>query len=300
MIMSNYNFQAKINDFDPGTTRYTGDNAFFLADCAKLAYEDQASIKQVMKDEMNFDNFKFFGEKTGGTQAFIVGNDKMIVVSFRGTEKKIDDLITDVKFKLDDAKLKPEDDLVGKVHRGFQDALHEVWGDELGNEDMRLYIKQIQDNQQTIWFCGHSLGAALATLAAAEYVLKDNNKDGSVVNGIYTIGSPRVGNDEFAEGFDAVLADKCFRFVNNNDVVTQNPLPGLVFKYTHVGQQLYIDSDGILRPSIPWWKKAWDRWNGIKKDISINKVGLDAFKDHGSEGYVSLIKNNKDVRTPWS
>lgn len=290
--MSNYKFQADINRFDPDTTRYTGENAFFLTDCAKLAYEDQASIKQVM-DQMNFSNFKFFGEKSKSTQAFVAGNDKIIIVAFRGTEKKIKDFLADAKLRLEDGS-------VGKVHRGFQDALHEVWGDAVGDEDMRLYLKQIQDKQQTIWFCGHSLGAALATLAAAEYILKDNNKDSSVVNGIYTIGLPRVGNDDFAEGFDAVLADKCFRFVNNNDVVTQNPLPGLVFKYTHVGHQLYIDSDGILRPSIPWWKKTWDKWLGIKKDVSINKVGLDAFKDHGSEGYVSLIKNNREVKTPWS
>ena len=135
-------------------------------------------------------------------------------------------------------------------------------------------------------------------MAAAEYVLKDNNNNGAVVNGIYTIGQPRVGDDEFAEGFDAVLADKCFRFVNNNDVITRNPLPGLVFKYTHVGQKLYIDSNGILQPSIPWWKRLWDQWSGVKKDIG--KIGLDNLKDHGSEGYVSLIKNNREVITPWS
>ena len=289
--MKNYNFQADINSFDPATTRYTGENALFLSDCAKLAYEPEASIKQVMQDQMNFNNFKFFNATS--TQAFIAGNDKIIIVAFRGTEKEIKDFLADAKLRLEDGP-------AGKVHRGFQDALHEVWGDALGNEDMRLYIKQFQDKQQSIWFCGHSLGAALATLAAAEYVLKDNNKDGGVVNGIYTIGQPRVGNNEFAEAFDAVLGDKCFRFVNNNDVVTHNPLPGLVFKYTHVGQKLYIDSNGILRPTIPWWKRLLDQWSGVKKDIGIDELGLDAFKDHGSEGYVSLIKNNRKVITPWS
>ncbi|WP_420831655.1 lipase family protein [Bathymodiolus japonicus methanotrophic gill symbiont] len=79
-----------------------------------------------------------------------------------------------------------------------------------------------------------------------------------------SIGQPRVGDEDFAAGFDAALAEKCFRFVNNNDVVTQNPLPGLVFKYAHVGQKLYIDSNGILRSTIPWWKKLWDQWNGME------------------------------------
>ncbi len=287
--MKKYNFQADINKFDPDTTRYTGENALFLADCAKLAYDSEESIEQVMKEQLNFVNFKFFDGKS--TQAFIAGNDKMIVISFRGTEKKLKDFLAD-------AKLKPKGGPVGKVHRGFQDALHEVWGEALGDSDMRKFIKQYQDKQQSIWFCGHSLGAALATLAAAEYVLKDNNNNGAVVNGIYTIGQPRVGDDKFAEGFDAVLAKKCFRFVNNNDVVTHNPLPGLVFKYSHVGQRLYIDSNGILQPTISWWQRILDQWNGVEKDIG--KAGADALKDHGSEGYVTAIKNNREVTTPWS
>ena len=278
--MTQYNFQADLSKFKTDITGYSGENALFLADCAKLAYDPEGSIKQVVQDQLNFNHFKFFSGDS--TQAFIAGNDKMIVIAFRGTEKKLQDFLAD-------AQLKPEDGPVGKVHRGFQGGLHEVWGDSLGDKDMRHYIKQFQDNSQSIWFCGHSLGAALATLAAAEYVLKDNK----VVNGIYTIGQPRVGNDEFAESFDTVLAEKCFRFVNNNDVVTHNPLPGLVFKYTHVGQKLYIDSKGILQPSIPWWKRLWDQWSGVKKDFG--QAGVDALKDHGSEGYVSLIKNNRDV-----
>lgn len=286
--MKKYNFQADIKKFDPSTTRYSGENALFLADCAKLAYDPEASIEEVMKDQLNFSNFKFFDGKS--TQAFIAGNDKMIVIAFRGTEKKLKDFLAD-------AKLKPKKGPVGKVHRGFQDALHEVWGKAAGDKDMLTFIKQFQDNKQSIWFCGHSLGAALATLAAIEYVLQDNN-NGDVVNGIYTIGQPRVGDDEFAETFDALLAKKCFRFVNNNDVVTHNPLPGLVFKYTHVGQRLYIDSKGILQPTISLWQRLLDQWNGVEKDIG--KVGADALKDHGSEGYVTLIKNNREVTTPWS
>ena len=97
--MKNYNFQAEINKFDPATTRYNGENALFLADCAKLAYDPEASIKHVMQDQMNFNNFKFFDGKS--TQAYIAGNDKMIIIAFRGTESKIKDYLAD-------AKLRPE------------------------------------------------------------------------------------------------------------------------------------------------------------------------------------------------
>jgi len=35
--------------------------------------------------------------------------------------------------------------------------------------------------------------------------------DGGKVNGLYTIGQPRVGNDEFAARIDNALTDKYFR-----------------------------------------------------------------------------------------
>ncbi|GFO71840.1 hypothetical protein BJAS_P1604 [Bathymodiolus japonicus methanotrophic gill symbiont] len=167
--MNDYNFQADFSKFNPDTMRYTGENALFLTDCAKLAYKPEASIKKVM-DELELNNFKFF---TGpSTQAYIAGNDKMIIVAFRGTEMKVKDFLADTQ-------LKPEPGPVGKVHRVFQDALREVWA------DMRNCIDQFQDNNQSVWFCGHSLGAALATLAAAEYVLKDRK----VAHGIYPLVS---------------------------------------------------------------------------------------------------------------
>jgi len=287
--MTEYNFQADINMFDPNTTRYNGENALFLADCAKLAYDPEESIKEVMQDQLHFNNFRFFSGKS--TQSFIAGNDKMIIVVFRGTEGKIEDFLAD-------AKLRPKDGPVGKVHRGFHGGLHEVWDDQLADKNMHQFIKQIQDNNQSIWFCGHSLGAALATLAAAEYVFKGNDTDIEAVKGIYTIGQPRVGDEEFAEGFDAILAEKCFRFVNNNDVVTRIPLPGIILKYTHVGQQLYIDRNGKLQDSIPWWKKLWDQFNGVRKDFG--DIGVDALDDHSSEDYVKLIKDNRSATTQWS
>ncbi len=290
--MSNYSFQADIKLFNPNATQYNGENALFLADCAKLAYHNKDKIKQAMLEQLNFTHFHFFSGKS--TQAFIAGNDKFIIVAFRGTEGKVQDVLAD-------AKLKPEagpigkNGPIGKLHRGFHDGLHEVWDDTSTDMNMRQFIKQILDNKQSIWFCGHSLGAALATIAAAEYIFEGNDTDGNedAVKGIYTIGQPRVGNDEFAEAFDEILGEKCFRFVNNNDVVTRIPPPGIILDYTHVGQELYLDRKGKLQDSIPWWKKFWDRLNGVRKDIG--KIGLDALADHGSQKYVELIKDNRSV-----
>lgn len=274
--MADYKFTADIAKFDPNATGYFGENALVLADCARLAYRPEKEVAKAMQ-QWGFQNFKFFNANS--TQAFVAGNDTMVIVAFRGTAG-LDDLWSD-------AKAKPAERPFGDVHEGFNDALQEVWGEEPITEDMRAYIKQFQDNNQSIWFCGHSLGAALAALATAEFLLVD----GGAVNGLYTIGQPRVGNGEFAKNFNKVAANRSFRFVNNNDVVTRVPVPGKILDYTHVGRELYIDSSGILHSSIPWWKKSWDRLKGAAKDIG--KKGLDGLKDHGSDRYVELIEKNR-------
>lgn len=295
--MTEYNFQADISRFDTEATGYNGENSFFLADCAKLAYEPEGVIQTVFKDKLNFENFHFFDSKKS-TQAYIAGNKSIIIVAFRGTEKKGADFLADLKLRLEkDTEEEAENSFPGKVHRGFYGALKEVWGeldeDKDKDENMREFLKTYRDNNQSIWFCGHSLGAALATLAAAEHAIEGSASDAEAVKGIYTIGQPRVGDNDFAEAYDRVLGEKHFRVVNNNDVVTHLPPPGVVLKYTHVGLERYINSEGKLLITIPWWHKIWDQFAGVRKDIGDK--GLDALKDHFSEGYVNLLKNNRAV-----
>jgi triacylglycerol lipase len=283
-LMLPYVFNADFSKFNAFTTRYSGENALVLADCAKLAYKAENIIQEALQVTWKFKNFEFFSGKS--TQAFVVGNDSVIIVAFRGTEGKIADIVAD-------AKVKPTIGPVGMVHQGFNDALHEVWGQHAA-KDIRATIKKFQDNKQTIWFCGHSLGAALATLAAVEYVVNDKG----VINGLYTIGQPRLGNTTFTEYSDKILANKYFRFVNNDDIVPRIPLPNLVFNYAHAGIELYIDSAGKLHDVMPWWKKTWDRLKGIADDIG--EAGLADLKDHGSENYVALIRKNRAISTRWS
>jgi len=101
-----------------------------------------------------------------------------------------------------------------------------------------------------VWFTGHSLGAALATLAASRYQTA----------GVYTFGSPLVGNQSFAAAFNAVFHDgagsRSFRYVNDHDVVTQVPPGPLAFphgRFTHVDEPRGISRDGNVGtlPSAP-------------------------------------------------
>ena len=99
-----------------------------------------------------------------------------------------------------------------------------------------------------VYFTGHSLGAALATISVARFQ--------GVNCALYTFGSPRVGDDRFVR---AVLqkTPKVFRFINCQDIVTQIP-PEVALKnyYRHVGEERYINRTGAIldHPS------EFDKW----------------------------------------
>jgi triacylglycerol lipase len=110
------------------------------------------------------------------------------------------------------------------VHRGFRHALDIVWNDiETALEDVHV----------PLFMSGHSLGAALATLAAARHTPR----------GVYTFGSPMVGNQAFA---DKLKGLSIHRVVDDIDGVTFVPPAHL--GYVHVGEvrHLFEDPEPLL------------------------------------------------------
>jgi hypothetical protein len=274
-VMTKFKIRSDIAKFDPHTTKYTAANALVLADAALLAYEDEAVAESVAKNDWKLTNFAFFGERGRSTQAIVMGNHEFIITAFRGTEiNKLQDFIADMKIA---HKSKGP---AGKVHRGFLAALQEVW------PDIKQTINTFQDNGQSLWFTGHSLGAALAALAVADLRLVDHRP----VNGLYTFGQPRTGDSEFASAFDADFKSQTFRFMNNNDIVTRL----LIVSYRHIGRLLYFDATGALRDDIGTLDRILDWGKGLAGDFG--KPGLDDIKDHGMDGYAELLSRNMTVR----
>lgn len=205
-------------------------NAWWLAEISTLVYADDDFVRSRFR-RAGLPQVRFFDRQS--TQCYVASNDRFAIVAFRGSEiwkkkgkfdltKVMADLKADVDIRLTDW---PSG---GKVHRGFRDALAEVW------PDLLPYIAQLDRRGCKIWITGHSLGAALATLCGSRY--------GSV-QGVYTFGSPRVGNDGFKEKLDVQI----YRVVNSDDIVTRVPPPGV---YVHVGELKYIDGDGIIKDRI--------------------------------------------------
>jgi len=222
--------------FRPQAKAFDMINAYWLIEAATLAYAEKEFATPIFGPVAGFKEIQYF---TGNsTQCYVVSNDNFLILVFRGTEVRprpdapyflniIEDILADA-----DALLVPVDDSGqgGKVHQGFKKALDEVW-EKKGLAD---YIRERDNGKRTLWFTGHSLGAALATLAAQRY--------GTGVR-LYTYGSPRVGDMAFKNAFPL----KNYRFVNNSDIVTR--IPPSKWQYQHLGECEFIDSQGSIQPN---------------------------------------------------
>jgi hypothetical protein len=121
----------------------------------------------------------------------------------------------------------------GNVHHGFARAASALW------PQVQEWLARTGARRSRLLVCGHSLGAALATLLAVPAGASE----------LVTIGSPRVGDGDFKAAFERARIPAT-RIVDFQDVVTRVP-PSFLFGYCHVGDGLLIDADGKLAPDAP-------------------------------------------------
>ena len=207
-------------------------NAWWMADAALLAYSDHdAAVKAFAEAGLQAELVSFTGKST---QAYVAALPDAIVLAFRGTQ--LDHFFESVFDFLIDLTVLPAKDPQGHlVHGGFNAALEEVWTGldrHLGNEQARM--------PRPLWVTGHSLGAALATLAAGRLA----GRPAFQLKGVYTFGSPRVASRTFGES----LRVPVYRFRHDSDIVPHLPPPGL---YEHLGRLQFIDGAGHLHRDVP-------------------------------------------------
>lgn len=267
-------------EFQWNTTRYSPQNAYWLAKASQLAYEklgsdkstvDGSKISEVLNSWDSsgklFTEIETFNHKS--TQSFVAKSEKFIIASFRGTNEWQD--------WLDNIKLTAIPHNLGRVHRGFQAALEDVW------DKMLATINKFKDNHQTLWITGHSLGGALATLAAAERINEDQPW-----NGLYTFGQPRCVDRTMSRNINIEAKGRIFRFQNNNDIVTR--IPQRLMGYSHTGTFVYIDKDKKIHTDIHWWNQFLDRFGGILE--ALPKSGVDKIEDHSISDYIAALEKN--------
>lgn len=236
-------FQEKDNLLCPPITRaaYSDRMAWILACMAHLAYdrfEDNRIARKLFVAKLQGGGFKlvktFYSQETD-TQAFLAqSSEDYAVLAFRGTETaKRQDVTIDVKALRVSV-------LEGRIHAGFRVAYDSV------AKDIEKSILKLQNIP--LYVTGHSLGAALATVATQR--LEHNPRTREIIAACYTFGSPRVGDTHYDMEFKSPI----YRIVNTADIVTIIPL--LAMGYIHIGDVRFLGSaEGEFRRGIPFLRR---------------------------------------------
>lgn len=234
--------RCALSPFDTDTKNYSSDNARWMAELSRLVYrhDSEEDTTPPLPTRTNFltsngyHQRRFFHSSATGTQAMLVEHldaPRHAVLVFRGTEQSIKDFITDIEGSLTRLDSKKID-----VHSGFARALDSVWN-EIAAEISQLDIP--------IYYTGHSLGAALATLAAARHA----------PHTLYTFGSPRVGNQAF---IDTLSALAIFRIVDDQDIITT--LPPEALGYRNLGKVVLLQATKTSPALLDRLRNPPKRW----------------------------------------
>jgi len=208
-----------------------------------------ASWSQKAYNKKNKDAIKIENKLTGAT-AFVVKRKTIDVIVFRGTQKKVNDILTDMC-------VVPVPYAGRLCHGGFVAQHASIWGK----------IKKHLDPKKRTLICGHSLGGALAELSAAKLNGKHDN-----IN-LITFGKPNV----FFKGFKRpMILDTQISCVQGSDMVAR--VPRLCYGPSISQDMLYFSNTGgtFINPQKSF--RIADR-GGLKDRVT----------DHYMEGYKTSL-----------
>jgi len=187
------------------------------------------------------------------TFGFVGVQGNTVQVVFRGTQSgSLQNWVSDLAA----AKSTPYPNVTGAfVHAGFLDTYDVV------RAQVRSAVSSLVNsvNPSRVVFTGHSMGGALATLAAVDIIPSLR-----IPAVLYNYGSPRVGNLQFMSFFSHLIGTS-WRVTNRNDIVPHLPTTSMGFH--HIAQEIWFNtathykicdasgedpscSDSILIPSI--------------------------------------------------
>jgi hypothetical protein len=265
-------FPSAADDFFAG-----GRPATELALCAELSrvayigFERNEAGRQRASDilrKAGFTREEFIS--AGGTECFVARDidANLTVVAFRGTAG-LRDLITDLMAWR--VRWGPG----GMVHAGFSRALRKIWP--------RLVLS-LGAHEGRVLYTGHSLGGALATLAAT-LVPPD---------ALFTFGSPRVGDAAFVE---LLSGARVSRLADCADLVCNVPPAWLGF--SHAGTMTYVDRDWRALvdppPELPKADASIAR-REYRRTLAwrLGNVWTRRLADHAPVNYVSALDSSDE------
>ena len=149
----------------------------------------------------------------------------------------------------------------GKVHEGFL---------EIYNLFRPLIMDTLDgmDPRSPLFITGHSLGGALATLALPDIGARWGRRP----VGLYTYGSPRVGDNAFVTAFNCRYFGKSFRIINTSDMV------------------------GLIPPPAPIAGALGGYFSDVDTPVDFTYQADDVVKNHDIAVYLSVLRDAREKR----
>jgi Lipase (class 3) len=194
------------------------DIAVFLAEASSAAYPTGDAQGFVARSGLaGFASFD-----SGNVQGYHCSTEQAALLVFRGT--------SNIGQWIRDARVLPAPFLDwGWAHLGFVNGIKAV-------ETSLQQFDKIAKSTARVWVAGHSLGGALAVLAAAR--LKSL---GVCTPSVLTYGQPAAGFADFVARFNSELPLRMWHIINQQDIVPR--IPPLPYHHCNTAKR-------ILRPGV--------------------------------------------------
>jgi len=218
------------------------------------------------------------------------------ILAFRGT------VPNDILNWLTDANTTLTNFHFGRIHTGVYRNVEPLWGPVAEELDKATNPSTDLQNGggslaplENLYITGHSLGAAMAVIAAARIFTSHYAAWQPLVRGVYTYGQPSVGDKNFADEFQSRFS--LFRHVFRDDVVPHLP-PSDLGAFPHFGTEFYA-----ARPGDGWQQSKPSRTTQARLVTLAAAIAGASFlarrltvfdrlqlpyslEDHGPQGYI--------------
>jgi hypothetical protein len=266
-----YQAQGKRRPIKFQPTDHTLNNSYCAALLAALAYKTQAEIERELV-EYGYLQWKVWFLKTPLASAFVTEWDDTLVVAFKGSST--------AREWLNNANVRLKRTAYGGIHAGFYHAIMQI-----GPPLLRLILPGLLSGSKVI-VTGHSRGGVLATLFV--FLLAIN---GFRVGGLYSFGSPKPGDAEFANHW---------RSESEQYSVRARWMPSLVaFPITLLSTLAYLLWTLALVPLKFRMRRTLRKvWRGGKSEA--DDLRFTPVKDHFISSYLQSLLAEVEWRTKVS